>query len=67
MDDNRAGWEKVGKVSSFGLTAAVAMAACGALGLWLDRRLGTMPILTSLLFLAGGGCAVWYGILNLLK
>lgn len=67
MDDDRNAWSKVGRVSSFGLTAALAMLVCGAAGLWLDRRLGTTPVFASILFLAGGGCAVWYGILNLLK
>jgi len=67
MDDNRNAWGKVGQVSGFGLTAAIAMLACGWLGLQLDRWLGTTPVFMSILFLAGGGCAVWYGILNLLK
>jgi uncharacterized membrane protein YccC len=67
MDDDRQAWARVGRVTGFGLTAAIAMLCCGALGLWLDRKLGTTPVFTSILFLSGGGCAVWYGILNLLK
>ena len=47
--------------------AGVAMLLCGAAGIWLDKRLGTTPILTILLFLAGGASAVWYGIVSILK
>ena len=61
------GWAQVGRVSGFGLTAGVAMLLCGLLGKWLDAWLGTSPILMIVLFLAGGGSALYYGILSVLK
>jgi len=66
-DEQRSAWEKVGRMSSFGLTAGVAMLLCGAFGAWLDKRLGTTPIFTVFLFLSGGASAVWYGIVSILK
>lgn len=67
MSDDRDAWAKVGRVSGFGLTAGIAMLLCGWLGKWLDAQLGTSPVLMILLFLAGGGSAVYYGILSVLK
>ena len=67
MTNQRDAWGQVGKLTSFGLTMGVAMLVCGLLGRWLDQRLGTTPILTILLFLAGGGSACWYGIVTILR
>jgi len=67
MAGEKDAWAQVGKVGSFGLTIGVAMLVCGALGRWLDARLGTTPVLTILLFLAGGGSALWYGIVAILR
>jgi hypothetical protein len=60
-------WAKVGRVSGLGLTAGVAMLAFGWLGIQADRALGTTPLCTLLFFLGGGGCALWYGIVRVLK
>lgn len=65
--EDRSGWDQVARMSSFGLTAGVAMLLCGAFGAWLDKRLGTTPICTIFLFLSGGASAVWYGIVSILK
>ncbi len=65
--DDRNAWGKVAQITGFGLTAGVAMLVCGWLGLHADRFLGTTPFLTILLFLGSGGCALWYGIVNILK
>lgn len=65
--DTRDAMDKVARMSSFGLTAGVAMLLCGWFGAWLDKRLGTAPIFTILLFLSGGASAVWYGIVGILK
>lgn len=43
------------------------MLLCGGLGLWLDRFLGTTPVVTVFLFLAGGATAFWYGVSRILK
>lgn len=67
MANDRDAWAKVGRVSGFGLTAGIAMLLCGLLGKWLDDMLGTSPFLMILLFLAGGGSALYYGILSVLK
>jgi hypothetical protein len=67
MDQNRDAWGRVGRISAFGLTAGITMLVCGWLGAALDRRLGTMPVFTTFLFLAGGASALWYGILKILK
>jgi len=67
VNGERDAWGKVGQITAFGLTAGVTMLVCGALGLFLDRRLGTTPFFTAILFLAGGGTALWYGIVRLLK
>ena len=45
----------------------IAMLLCGLLGKWLDQQLGTSPFLMIFLFLAGGGSALYYGILSVLK
>ncbi|MEK7767734.1 MAG: AtpZ/AtpI family protein [bacterium] len=67
MAGERDAWSQVGKLTSFGLTMGVAMLACGLTGRWLDGILGTTPVLTVLLFLAGGGSACWYGIVSILR
>jgi hypothetical protein len=66
-DNQRDPWDQVARMSSFGLTAGVAMLLCGAAGAWLDKRLGTTPIFTIFLFISGGASAVWYGIVSILK
>lgn len=67
QDDQRDAWAKFGQISALGLTAGVFMLGCGWVGILLDRRLGTSPLLASVLFLAGGAVSLWYGILRLLK
>ncbi len=67
MDSEREAWKKFTLISAFGLTIGVTMLVCGGLGVWLDGRLGTSPIFTSVLFLAGGASALWYGIVKFLK
>jgi len=67
VNGERDAWGKVGRITGFGLTAGIAMLLCGALGLFIDRRLGTTPVFTAVLFLAGGGTALWYGMVRLLK
>ncbi len=67
MQGDRDAWAKVGRVSGFGLTMGITMLLCGLLGKWLDGLLGTSPIFTIMLFLAGGGGALYYGILSVLK
>lgn len=57
----------LGKVTGFGLTMAVSMVLFGALGLWLDGRFGTTPILSIVLFLVGGAGALAYGIIGFQK
>lgn len=63
----REAWLKVGRFASFGMTMAAAMFICGGIGLMADRQLHTIPVLTVLLFLSGGACAFWYGIVKILK
>ncbi len=67
MTQERDAWAKVGQITAFGLTAGVAMLVGGWLGLQADRALGTSPLCTAVLFLASGGSALWYGIVNILK
>jgi F0F1-type ATP synthase assembly protein I len=67
MRGDREAWAKVGRVSGFGLTVGIATLLCGWLGMWLDARLGTTPLFTIVLFLGGGGSALYYGILSVLK
>lgn len=67
MPGERDAWARVGRVSGFGLTAGITMLLCGLLGKWLDTQLGTSPFLMIILFLAGGGSALYYGILSVLK
>ncbi len=64
---DRDAWGKVAQITGFGLTAGVAMLFCGWLGVKADHYLGTTPLLTVVLFLGSGGCALWYGIVNILK
>ncbi len=42
--------------ANMGMTIAVALVGCGAVGWWVDRQLGTSPI--ALLSGLGVGCAV---------
>lgn len=60
-------WLKVGRVTSFGLTMGAAMFVCGGIGVAADRQLNTTPVLTVILFLSGGACAFWYGIVKILR
>jgi len=67
MTGQRDTWREFGRISAFGLTMGLAMLLCGGLGLMLDRMLGTAPVFTSILFLAGGASACWYAIVKLLQ
>jgi hypothetical protein len=58
---------KLGRFAGFGLTMGVTMLLCGALGVFLDRHIGTTPVITVILFLGGGASAFWYGMVNFLK
>jgi len=67
MDQNGDAWGRVGRISAFGLTAGITMLAAGWLGVTLDKKLGTMPVFTTFLFLSGGATSLWYGIVKILK
>ena len=67
MSGDRKAWDQVGRTGAFGLTVGVSMLVCGWLGSLADRALDTSPVFTALLFLAGGGTALWYGVVHMLK
>jgi len=67
MQFDRDALQGIGKVTSFGLTIAVSMFVFGMAGIWVDKHLHTMPVFTVILFLAGGGVSMAYGIIRFLK
>jgi len=67
MVRDRNAWAQMGRMGSLGLMTGITMLVCGALGVVLDRHLGTPPLFTGVLFLAGGVVAFWYGIVNILR
>ena len=48
------------RYSQFGVQFFVTIAICGGAGFWLDRRFGTMPVLTSVLGFAGFAIALYH-------
>jgi len=62
-DDQVSLWRQLAGLSSVGITFAAAIAIGAAIGIALDRWLGTSPWLTILFFLFG----VAGGFVNLLK
>ncbi|MEK7474579.1 MAG: AtpZ/AtpI family protein [Candidatus Coatesbacteria bacterium] len=67
MVQDRNAWTQTGRIGSFGLVMGIAMLVCGGVGVFVDRVLGTAPVMTAILFLGGGAAAFWYGIVNILK
>ncbi len=67
MEFDREAMRGVGKVTGFGLTLGLSMLLFGAAGIWIDRHLGTTPIITVIMFLLGGAGGMAYGIITFLK
>ncbi len=64
MKDNQASlWRQLAGLSSIGITLAASIAIGAAIGIALDRWLGTSPWCTIIFFLLGVAAGFW----NLLK